>query len=53
MLYAALVDGCVAAGIDKDAVSITLREPGLDDWGIRGGIPASDVFAPSPGRSGP
>ena len=52
-LYRALVDACAEAGIGGDAVSITVREPALENWGIRGGIPGVDVFEPSSGRAGP
>lgn len=50
VLYRALVDGCAKVGIE--GVSITLREPALENWGIRGGVPASDLIAQSPRGSG-
>jgi len=43
-LYRMIVDSLVAnPGIPKDDITITINEPSLENWGIRGGIPASEV----------
>lgn len=46
-LYRTLVEACAEIGIGGDAVSITVREPALENWGIRGGIPGVDLFETS------
>lgn len=45
-LYSALVAGCAEGGIVNRAPAIVVHEPSLDNWGIRGGHPASDFFGP-------
>lgn len=42
-LYAEIVEGLGAFGIPADHVSITVRDIPADNWGIRGGRPASEV----------
>ena len=42
-LYAEIVDRLEPLGIPRDHVTITLREIGTENWGIRGGQAASDV----------
>lgn len=42
-LYKALVRNLGALGIPGDHVKVLLRESATENWGIRGGIPASDV----------
>lgn len=41
-LYAALTQVMVDLGAGADDVTIALHEIGLDNWGIRGGRPASE-----------
>ncbi len=43
-LYKAIVDNLAKSpGIKGDDITIVLHEPPLDNWGIRGGKPASEV----------
>jgi phenylpyruvate tautomerase PptA (4-oxalocrotonate tautomerase family) len=42
-LYQSIVARWEALGIPKDDISLVLHEPPLDNWGIRGGIPASEA----------
>ncbi len=42
-LYRLIVEGLEAAGVARDRVLIVLREPPLENWGIRGGQAATDV----------
>jgi phenylpyruvate tautomerase PptA (4-oxalocrotonate tautomerase family) len=42
-LYQALIRRLGELGIDPMDVFIMLHEPPMENWGIRGGIPASDV----------
>ncbi|MFC4604561.1 tautomerase family protein [Rhodococcus kronopolitis] len=42
-LYAEIVDRLAALGIPRDHITITLREIEPENWGIRGGLAASDV----------
>lgn len=42
-LYAAIVRRFEALGIAPADVMIVLHEPALDNWGLRGGVPASDL----------
>jgi phenylpyruvate tautomerase PptA (4-oxalocrotonate tautomerase family) len=42
-LYQAIVKNLGALGITPDDVFIVLNEVALENWGIRGGIPASEV----------
>lgn len=42
-LYQAIVKNLGAHGIAADDVFIVLNEVALENWGIRGGIPASEV----------
>lgn len=41
-LYAGLTEVLVELGVPAEDVTIALIEVGLDNWGIRGGKPASD-----------
>lgn len=43
-LYKAIVDNLASnPGIDGDDITIVLIEPPLENWGVRGGKPASEV----------
>jgi phenylpyruvate tautomerase PptA (4-oxalocrotonate tautomerase family) len=42
-LFAAVVRNLAAAGIAPTAVLTVIHEPPLECWGIRGGLPASEV----------
>lgn len=42
-LYAAIVRNLEAAGIAPEKVMIVLHEPPLEDWGLRGGKPATEL----------
>ena len=42
-LYQALVRNLEKLGIPRDHVKVLLRESGAENWGIRGGVPASEV----------
>ena len=42
-LYQSIVSRFGALGIAPSDIFIVLNEPPLDNWGIRGGIPASEV----------
>lgn len=42
-LYRALVRDLGVLGIPADQVKVLLREAPLENWGIRGGVPASEV----------
>jgi hypothetical protein len=42
-LYQAIVRNLAPFGIPADHVKILLREITADNWGIRGGVPASEV----------
>lgn len=42
-LYQAIVRNLAKFDIPTDHIRITLRESGPENWGIRGGIPASEV----------
>jgi len=42
-LYQEIVTGLNALGIPKDDILIVLKEPPLQNWGIRGGYPADEV----------
>jgi phenylpyruvate tautomerase PptA (4-oxalocrotonate tautomerase family) len=42
-LYASIVEKAGQLGIDPTDVFIVLYEPPMENWGIRGGIPASEV----------
>lgn len=44
MLYRKIVDSLVAnPGIPSNDITIIIHEPSLENWGIRGGYPASEV----------
>lgn len=43
VLYRALVRNLGDLGVAPDDVFIILREPPMENWGIRGGVPASEV----------
>ena len=42
-LYQAIVSNFAELGIPADQIKILLRESPSENWGIRGGIPASEV----------
>ena len=42
-LYRALVNNLGKFGIPADQVKVLLRESAAENWGIRGGVPASEV----------
>ncbi len=42
-LYRAIVKNLESFGIPPDHVKILLRESAAENWGIRGGVPASEV----------
>ncbi len=42
-LYRSLVENLEKEGIPKDHIKILLRETSYENWGIRGGLAASDV----------
>lgn len=42
-LYQSIANRFEALGIPRDQVMIVLHEPPLDNWGFRGGIPASEM----------
>ena len=42
-LYAAIVRRFEVLGIARAEVMIVLNEPPLDNWGLRGGVPASEL----------
>lgn len=42
-LYSSIVQKFGELGIAANDVFIVLQEPPLDNWGIRGGVPASEV----------
>jgi len=42
-LYQAVVRNLGALGIPPDHIKVLLRESGGENWGIRGGVPASEV----------
>jgi phenylpyruvate tautomerase PptA (4-oxalocrotonate tautomerase family) len=42
-LYQEIVTGLKALDIPSDDILIVLKEPPLQNWGIRGGYPADEV----------
>jgi phenylpyruvate tautomerase PptA (4-oxalocrotonate tautomerase family) len=42
-LYRAIVHNLGRAGIPADHVKVLLRESAAENWGVRGGVPASEV----------
>jgi len=42
-LYEAIVHNLETAGVPADDISVVLHEPPMENWGIRGGKPASEV----------
>ena len=42
-LYKALVRNLGTLGIPPDHIKVLLRESSVENWGIRGGVPASEV----------
>jgi phenylpyruvate tautomerase PptA (4-oxalocrotonate tautomerase family) len=42
-LYRVMVDNLAAAGVPPEDVLIVLQEVPLQDWGLRGGQPASEI----------
>jgi phenylpyruvate tautomerase PptA (4-oxalocrotonate tautomerase family) len=43
VLYRAIADNLEAAGIPRNATRIVLIEPEPGNWGVKGGVPASEV----------
>jgi phenylpyruvate tautomerase PptA (4-oxalocrotonate tautomerase family) len=43
LLFRSMVDNLGQLGIPSDHIKILLREASRENWGIRGGIPASEV----------
>lgn len=42
-LYQAIVERLEPLGIPRNDVKVLLRETGRENWGVRGGVPASEV----------
>jgi phenylpyruvate tautomerase PptA (4-oxalocrotonate tautomerase family) len=42
-LYQSIVKNLGAVGIDPEDIFIVLNEVALENWGVRGGVPASEV----------
>ncbi|HJZ93463.1 MAG TPA: tautomerase family protein [Gemmataceae bacterium] len=42
-LYAAIARNLEGLGVPPNDVNIVLHEPPLENWGIRGGVPASEL----------
>ncbi len=42
-LYRGIVDNLGELGIPADHIKVLLRESAAENWGIRGGVPASEV----------
>jgi phenylpyruvate tautomerase PptA (4-oxalocrotonate tautomerase family) len=42
-LYQAIVDGLTALGVPRSDILIVLHEPPMHNWGVNGGVPASEV----------
>jgi phenylpyruvate tautomerase PptA (4-oxalocrotonate tautomerase family) len=42
-LYRAIVNKLGAFGIPADHIKVLLRESAVENWGVRGGLPASEV----------
>ena len=42
-LYQAIVDGLTALDVPPDDILIVLHEPPMHNWGVNGGVPASEV----------
>ena len=42
-LYRAIVNNLGAFGIPADHIKVLLRESGAENWGVRGGVPASEI----------
>lgn len=42
-LYKGIVDSLEALGMDRGDVMILLHEPPMENWGLRGGVPGSEV----------
>lgn len=42
-LYEAIIHNLESAGVPADDVSVVLHEPPMENWGIRGGKPASEA----------
>ena len=42
-LYEAIIHNLGSAGVPADDISVVLHEPPMENWGIRGGKPASEV----------
>jgi phenylpyruvate tautomerase PptA (4-oxalocrotonate tautomerase family) len=42
-LYQAIVDGLTALEVPRNDILIVLHEPPMHNWGVNGGVPASEV----------
>ena len=42
-LYQALVDGLTALDVPRNDILIVINEPPMHNWGVNGGVPASEV----------
>jgi len=42
-LYRAIVNNLGKLGIPSDHIKVLLRESPADNWGVRGGVPASEI----------
>jgi phenylpyruvate tautomerase PptA (4-oxalocrotonate tautomerase family) len=42
-LYRAIAHGLAPLGVPPDELQIVLHEPPLESWGIKGGVPASEL----------
>ena len=42
-LIRALFDNCARLGIPRDDIQVVLHEVARENWGVRGGVPASEV----------
>lgn len=42
-LYRAIVDGLAELDVPEHDILIVLHEPPMDNWGVDGGAPASEV----------
>jgi phenylpyruvate tautomerase PptA (4-oxalocrotonate tautomerase family) len=42
-LYQAIIDGLIALEVPRDDILIVLHEPPMHNWGVNGGVPASEV----------
>ncbi|THB65157.1 MAG: tautomerase family protein [Desulfovibrio sp.] len=42
-LYMSIAEGFTGIGLDPQDMMITLKQPPMENWGLRGGIPATDI----------